>query len=349
MKRAGFSDRLLAWYDSFGRKDLPWKRSRNPYHIWVSEVMLQQTQVATVMPYFQRFIARFPDVASLAAADLDEVLHHWTGLGYYARARNLHRAAGRILSEHGGSVPTDIETVSTLPGIGRSTAGAILALAFDRRHPILDGNVKRVLARCHAIDQPLNERAVENRLWDLAAQHMPETRIADYTQAIMDLGATVCRRTRPACANCPVAGTCAAHRAGRPEDFPVARTRRRNPVRAVNMLMIRDGRGRVLLIRRPPTGVWGGLWGFPECGDADVRQWCRMTLGFDIETEEHWPVIRHTFSHFQLDITPVHARLAGRSAQAMENGDAVWYNFSRPRKRGFPAPVKHLLEQLRNR
>jgi A/G-specific adenine glycosylase len=348
MSERPISRRLLAWYDHHGRKTLPWKRQRDAYRIWVSEIMLQQTQVATVIPYFECFIARFPDVRSLARAKLDGVLHLWTGLGYYARARNLHKAAQRIVKEHGGKFPRNFEAVADLPGIGRSTAGAILALAFDQRHPILDGNVKRVLARCHAIDTPLTKRETQERLWQLAEKHTPHKRVADYTQAVMDLGATVCTRTRPHCALCPLRQTCRAFQLGTPQDFPMRAAKRKTPVKATRMLMIRDERGRVLLTRRPPVGLWGGLWGFPECVNGNARQWCRKTLGIHIQTESPWPMLRHSFSHFHLDITPIPARLVGGTNQAMENAETVWYNVRRPDRRGLSAPVKHLLEQLRN-
>jgi A/G-specific adenine glycosylase len=347
MSERPISRRVLAWYDRHGRKTLPWKRKRDPYRIWVSEIMLQQTQVTTVIPYFERFIARFPDVRSLARAKLDAVLHLWTGLGYYARARNLHKAAQRIVKEHGGKFPRDFESVADLPGIGRSTAGAILALAFDQRHPILDGNVKRVLARYHAIDTPLNQRDTEVRLWQVAENHTPRQRVADYTQAIMDLGATVCTRTKPQCTGCPLRTDCRGHRSGAPQDFPVRAAKQKTPVKATCMLMIRDARGRVLLARRPPAGLWGGLWGFPECIQGDARLWCRKTLGIYIQTESPWPTLRHSFSHFHLDITPIPARLVGGTDQAMENAETVWYNVRRPDRRGFSAPVKHLLQQLR--
>jgi A/G-specific adenine glycosylase len=237
--------------------------------------------------------------------------------------------------------------VADLPGIGRSTAGAILALAFDQRHPILDGNVKRVLARYHAIATPLNKHETEVRLWQLAEKHTPRARVADYTQAVMDLGATVCTRARPPCAPCPLRKTCRAFQLGTPQDFPVRAATRKTPVKATRMLMIRDARGRVLLARRPPAGLWGGLWGFPECANGNARHWCRKTLGIDIRTETPWPTLRHSFSHFHLDITPIPARLVGGTDQAMENAETVWYNVRRPDRRGFWAPVKHLLEQLR--
>ncbi|GAB4509457.1 MAG: A/G-specific adenine glycosylase [Sulfuricaulis sp.] len=347
MSERPISRRLLVWYDRHGRKTLPWKRKRDAYRIWVSEIMLQQTQVTTVIPYFKRFIAQFPNVRTLACADLDEVLHLWTGLGYYARARNLHKAARRIVKEHVGLFPRSLETAMELPGIGRSTAGAILSLAFEQRHPILDGNVKRVLARYHAVDAPIKKRETEERLWQLAEKHTPRTRVADYTQAIMDLGATVCTRSRPQCTLCPLRKTCRAFQLGTPQDFPMRATARKTPVKATHMLMIRDALGRVLLQKRPPTGLWGGLWGFPECINGNAQQWCRKALGINIQIESPWPTLRHSFSHFHLDITPIPAQLVGGTDQAMENAETVWYNVRRPDRRGFSAPVKRLLEQLR--
>jgi A/G-specific adenine glycosylase len=340
--------RLLAWFDRHGRKDLPWQRSRDPYRIWVSEIMLQQTQVSTVVPYYERFLKRFPDVQTLARAKLDSVLHHWTGLGYYARARNLKRAAEKIVSEHDGHFPRHIEAVAALPGIGRSTAGAILAFAFQQRHPILDGNVKRVLTRLHVIETPVLQRDTEKALWALAERYTPKTRVADYTQAIMDLGATLCRTRKPDCPACPLQQDCAAHARGQPERFPVRSARKPLPVKKVAMLMIRDACGQVLLTQRPPVGVWGGLWGFPECApDASATGHCRATLGLRIKTETPWPVRRHGFSHFHLHITPIPARLTGASQQVMECVPAVWYNPEKPDTRGLAAPVKRLLQQLR--
>ena len=242
-----FHRRLLHWFRHHGRHDLPWQSPRDAYRVWVSEIMLQQTQVATVIPYFERFMARFPDLASLASADLDQVLHLWTGLGYYARARNLHRAAGVIVAEHGGRFPTDFEAVLALPGIGRSTAGAILAQACDQRHAILDGNVRRVLARHRAIEGWPGQKAVENTLWALAEELTPAEDVADYTQAIMDLGATVCTRSQPRCAACPLAEDCQARAAGRQADFPGRRPRKALPERHTRMLLLRDAEGQVLL------------------------------------------------------------------------------------------------------
>jgi A/G-specific adenine glycosylase len=341
--------RLLGWFDRHGRKNLPWQRTRDPYRIWVSEIMLQQTQVSTVIPYYERFLKRFPNVQTLARANLNSVLHHWTGLGYYARARNLKRAAEIIVNQHDGHFPRDIEAVANLPGIGRSTAGAILAFAFDQRHPILDGNVRRVLTRLHAIDTPVLRRDTEENLWAIAERYTPRTRIADYTQAIMDLGATLCRTRTPDCPACPLQQDCAAHAQGQPERFPVRLARKTLPVREVAMLMIRDARGRVLLTQRPPAGVWGGLWGFPECAlNSAASDYCRNVYGLKIKTETAWPVRRHGFSHFHLHITPIPARLTGTSRTAMECAPTVWYNPESPDTRGLAAPIKRLLQQLSN-
>ena len=341
--------RLLAWYDRHGRKALPWQRSRDPYRIWVSEIMLQQTQVATVIPYYERFLKRFPDIQTLARAKLDSVLHHWTGLGYYARARNLKKAAQKIVREHDGQFPRDIEAVAELPGIGRSTAGAILAFAFGQRHPILDGNVKRVLTRLHAMAAPVAQRETDATLWNLADLYTPRTRIAEYTQAIMDLGATLCRPRKPDCPACPLRRDCVAYALGEPEKFPVRGARKSLPIKQVTMLMIRDPRGRVLLTQRPPVGIWGGLWGFPECaGDTVPSEHCRVNFGLHIKTESPWPVRQHGFSHFQLHITPLPAHLLASSDKAMERASTVWYNPDKPDARGLAAPVKRLLQQLRS-
>jgi A/G-specific adenine glycosylase len=340
----GFARRLLAWYEGHGRSDLPWKRRGDAYATWLSEIMLQQTQVATVIPYFQRFVDRLPDVGALAAADIDEVLHLWSGLGYYARARNLHAAARRIVSGHGGRFPDDIDAAQALPGIGRSTAGAILAFAFGQRHPILDGNVRRVLARFHRVSGWPGERGIDRLLWELAELHTPHERVADYTQAVMDLGATVCGR-RPGCDDCPQHDHCLARRAGDPAAYPTPRPRRVVSERAVTWLLVRDGRGRVLLERRPPAGVWGGLWCPPECApQADARALARERYGLDIETGEPAPVITHTFSHFRLRITPLPARLAGGTR--VREAETVWYNPRQPDRRGLAAPVQRLLESI---
>lgn len=342
-----FAQHLLAWFDRHGRKDLPWQRERNAYRVWVSEIMLQQTQVATVIPYFERFLEEFPTVRVLAAAPVDAVLRHWSGLGYYARARNLHQAARQIVNQHRGALPADIATLSALPGIGRSTAGAILALAHGLRHPILDGNVKRVLARYHGVAGWPGQTTVAKRLWELAEHHTPEQRVADYTQAIMDLGATRCSRGQPNCEDCPLRPGCAAFAAGRQSDYPGARPRREMPVRATRMLMIRNAEGGILLERRPPAGVWGGLWCLPECpAGADATQWCREQLGIETRPAGTLARFRHTFSHFHLDIAPLVLDLTGSAEAISDCGAQVWFNPGKPVRLGIPAPVQRLLEQV---
>jgi A/G-specific adenine glycosylase len=336
---------LLTWFDQHGRHDLPWQQPRDAYRVWVSEIMLQQTQVTTVIPYFTRFMQAFPNVNTLANAHLDEVLHHWTGLGYYARARNLHRAAQHIRDDHRSQFPRDFAALLALPGIGRSTAGAILAQAFGLRFPILDGNVKRVLTRLYTIEGWPGEKAVENRLWEIAETHTPTQRIADYTQAIMDLGATVCRRSKPLCSDCPLQPLCQAHSAQRVDAYPGKKTSKTLPVRRTCMLLLYDAAHAVLLEQRPPVGIWGGLWSFPECPvDSDPVQWSREHLHLQISETHTLPSLRHTFSHFHLDITPVLAR--ADSAGIMDSPKHIWYNSSHSAVRGFPAPIKLLLERL---
>lgn len=314
-----FAPALLEWFDRNGRHDLPWQRDPTLYRVWVSEIMLQQTRVATVIPYFERFMARFPEVGALAAAELDEVLSLWSGLGYYARGRNLHAAARRVAAEHGGEMPDTFDALVALPGIGRSTAGAILALARGERRAILDGNAKRVLARYHAVRGWPGEPAVEKRLWALAEYHTPARRVADYTQAIMDLGATVCTRTRPACLLCPLGAIgCRAHAMGAaaPERFPAARPKRPWPTREMWFVVMRDPRGRVLVERRPPVGIWGGLWSFPEapatmsareavneCAHRHRHQ--LRTNGADAVEPRALAPVEHGFTHFRLLATPL--------------------------------------------
>ncbi|MHB1951299.1 MAG: A/G-specific adenine glycosylase [Acidiferrobacteraceae bacterium] len=336
-----FATRLLAWYDRCGRKDLPWA-GQDPYRVWISEIMLQQTQVATVIPYYARFIERFPDVGSLADAAQDEVLRLWAGLGYYSRARNLHAAARRIVSDHGGEIPRDLAALRALPGIGRSTAGAILALAFAERQAILDGNVRRVLARYHAEPGAPGDASFEARLWAHAQTHTPFARIREYTQAIMDLGATLCRRT-PDCPRCPLEQDCAARASGATSRYPEPRRRRAPPTRHVRMLIVRDENDRALLVRRAGTGVWAGLWSLPECGEPDVLQWCREALGLEVSLAAAGTTLTHPFTHFRLEITPQPARLT-RILAVMEKPDQVWYNTRDPDALpAMAAPIRRLL------
>ncbi len=339
-----FGARVLAWFDRHGRKDLPWQRDPSPYRVWVSEIMLQQTQVATVIPYFERFMDRFPDVATLAAAPVDEVLHLWSGLGYYARARNLHRAAQQIAVEHGGGFPDDIAVVQALPGVGRSTAGAILSLSQGQRHAILDGNVKRVLARCFAIEGWAGERAVERRLWELADTCTPPERVRDYNQAMMDLGATLCTRSRPACGLCPLGSRCEANARGLQAQLPSPRPRQAaRRLRRTYMLLAFREPGVVLLEQRPARGIWGGLWSFPEFADGDeAGRFAREALGVATPQLSEWPVLRHSFTHFDLDIVPLQV-VVPEPAARVEEGGRVWYNTRDPARIGLAAPVAALL------
>jgi A/G-specific adenine glycosylase len=338
---------LLAWWDRHGRKDLPWQREPSPYRVWVSEVMLQQTQVATVARYYDRFLAAFPDVVTLADAPADAVLHHWSGLGYYARARNLHRGAQVVRDTHGGVVPTAFAALAALPGIGRSTAGAILALSGDQRHAILDGNVKRVLARVFHVAGYPGDVAVARELWALAEACTPATRVAHYTQAIMDLGASLCARARPACALCPLREGCQARAAGVAAELPARKAARPRPRRSVALVLARRVDGAVLLERRPPTGVWGGLWGFPEAeGAADVAAWCEQVLGVAPVATRARPVLAHAFTHFDLDMTPVEAHLPALPERVMEPGRYLWCQPAAPAAVGLAAPVTRLLAAL---
>jgi A/G-specific adenine glycosylase len=337
--------RLLAWFDDYGRKDLPWQHNPTPYRVWVSEIMLQQTQVTTVIDYYQRFMQRFPILADLAEAPLDDVLHLWSGLGYYARGRNLHRCARIIVAEHNGVFPDTLEAIMELPGIGRSTAGAILALAHGQRQAILDGNVKRVLCRFAAIDGWPGKQDVQRRLWRLAEAYTPSERVGAYTQAIMDLGAGVCRRGQPDCDACPLSAHCRAHELGRERDYPESRPRKPLPVRTTQMLLLRDGHGQILLQRRPPAGIWGGLWSLPEFPDngATAEHWIRQQFGGRLVTTE--APFRHTFSHFHLDITPLLARV-DRAMPLMDDGQSLWYNPATPQSLGLAAPIMTLLSRL---
>jgi A/G-specific adenine glycosylase len=338
-----FAPALLAWFDTDGRKDLPWQRNRTPYRVWVSEIMLQQTQVASAIGYFERFMARFPDVGSLAAAPIDEVLHLWSGLGYYARARNLHRAARFIVRELGGEFPRDFAATVALPGVGRSTAGAILALATGARHPILDGNVKRVLARYFAVDGYPGDTAVSERLWALAEACTPHDRVGDYTQGIMDLGATVCTRSNPACLLCPVNGSCAARADNRQDQLPVARPRAARPSREAWLVVAMRGSHKVLLERRPPAGIWGGLWGLPEFPTrAHAEQWCREHLSGPARPERG-AALRHAFSHFDFEMHPLVVACLGKSAELRDDDRFRWYDARNPARVGLPKPVATLI------
>ena len=346
---AVFIAALLPWFDVHGRKNLPWQQNPTPYRVWVSEVMLQQTQVATVIPYFERFMARFPSVESLAAASEDEVLHLWTGLGYYARARNMHACAQAVVANHGGEFPGDIGSVMALPGIGRSTAGAILALSKNQRHPILDGNVKRVLTRVFGIPGDPSSAAVLTTLWATAEICTPHARVDAYTQAIMDLGATVCTRIRPACTVCPMIAICVAAREGRQAELPGRKPRRERKARETTLLIAEigeEGTRAVLLERRPAPGIWGGLWSPPQFeSEFAALDWCRRNLNLLSKDTQRLIPIDHAFTHFDLRLNPVRVRCKPQAS--VQEGDRLWYSLNAPLKVGLPQPIRQLFDRLR--
>ena len=342
-----FAARLVAWQREHGRHDLPWQGTRDPYRVWLSEVMLQQTQVAAVIPYYERFLARFPDLATLAAAAIDEVLALWSGLGYYSRARNLHRAARVIMDRYDGAFPIAFDDVLSLPGVGRSTAAAILVFCRGERRPILDGNVKRVLARVFAVPGFPGDRKVESELWRRAESLLPEQAIEAYTQGLMDLGARICTRGKPRCVACPVASGCAAHALGREALYPEARPAKALPERETLMLLVLD-RGAVLLEKRPPTGVWGGLWSLPEGAiDADPEVLCQTRFGMRPRQLRRLDPVRHGFTHFRLTIRPVVVEVAAAGLRAAEPG-LLWLQLHEATGAALPAPVKALLTSLRS-
>jgi len=342
---------LLRWFDASGRKHLPWQRDPTPYRVWVSEIMLQQTQVATVIPYYERFMQRFPDVQSLAQAPQNEVLHLWTGLGYYARARNLHRAAQIVVSDHVGEFPQTLEAVQELPGIGRSTAGAILALSRSQRHPILDGNVKRVLTRYFGIAGFPGEQKIERELWRLADACTPQERVANYTQAIMDLGATVCVRSRPLCAACPLSEHCVARIEGLQSVLPTPRPKKQRPQRTAYVVIALNPAGAVWLERRPPVGIWGGLWTFPQFEDhAQALEWTTQQLSATAVTDAQktaarLPEYRHSFTHFDLTLHPLLVRTIG-DRDLVADEQRLWYDPRQPAMIGLAKPAVDLIEQL---
>jgi A/G-specific adenine glycosylase len=339
-----FASRLIAWQRRHGRRDLPWQATRDPYRIWVSEIMLQQTQVSTVIPYYERFLAAFPDVASLAAAPIDRVLEHWSGLGYYRRAHLLHRAARVVVAEHGGVFPRDVEMIAALPGIGRSTAAAVAAFAFGTRGAILDGNVKRVLARHAGIDGFPGDGRVESNLWRHADSLLPEREIEAYTQALMDLGATVCLRNSPRCDACPVASDCVATREGRIGSLPSPRPKRALPQRAVSVLLLQR-HGEVLLEKRPATGIWAGLWSLPEVAvDADVVAHCQARFAAEVAPQPPLPAIEHCFTHFRLTLHPRPCAVRDWPRRAEEPG-LLWLALAEVGNAALPAPIKKLLRE----
>jgi A/G-specific adenine glycosylase len=345
IRETDFAPALLDWYDRHGRKQLPWQTPRTPYRVWLSEIMLQQTQVATVIGYFQRFVDALPDLPALAAAPLDQVLGLWSGLGYYSRARNLHKTAQRCVANHGGDLPPDFDALAALPGIGRSTAAAILAQAWGLRHAILDGNVKRVLSRYHGVGGWPGSTATARTLWQHAEDNTPATRVADYTQAIMDLGAIVCVRSRPRCGVCPVAADCVALRDNRTAELPARKPPKASPTRSTCLLILRDDAGRVLLQRRPATGVWAELWSLPEASDVDTAGRAAREVGARFETARALDAFVHVFSHYRLAVTPLLARAVPIDRVA-DRDDLRWCVADEFLQLGLPAPVRRLLQSL---
>ncbi|MFQ3230017.1 A/G-specific adenine glycosylase [Reinekea sp.] len=341
-----FSKQVLTWYDEFGRKTLPWLQGKTAYRVWVSEIMLQQTQVATVIPYFERFMERFPTVDALANAPQDDVLHLWTGLGYYARARNLHKAAQQIMSDYNGEFPQQAEQLIELPGIGRSTAGAIASSVFDQHAAILDGNVKRVLARFFALEEWPGTTDSQNKLWAWSEALTPKKRTADYNQVMMDLGAMVCTRSKPKCNQCPLAKKCIALASEQTTVLPISKPKKEKPSKSTYMLMLQGSDGRVKLVQRPPTGIWGGLFSFPEFETLKALE--EYTQRLDVYQHLDWNSFRHTFSHYHLDIWPIQVILNTLPDQ-IEEANTIWYQpklSDSEQQIGLPAPAVQLLKKL---
>ncbi len=345
-----FSHKVLTWFHQHGRKHLPWQRNRNAYNIWVAEIMLQQTRVETVIPYYEEFMYRFPDVRQLAAASTDEVLHHWTGLGYYARARNLHQAARHICTRHAGKFPATFNEVLALPGVGRSTAAAILAFSFQQPHAILDGNVKRILTRYFAIAGWPGDSRVEAQLWQHAEALLPTAQVAAYTQAMMDLGATICTPANPGCLICPLNTNCTAYRQRRQHQLPTPKPTRRLPQREVLVALVQNRDAAVWLEKRPPAGIWGGLYSFPEFTDASgMEKWLQKTWQINFSKATALPAVTHTFSHFRLRMYPQLIQVNKKPNGIMEHGIGVWYKYpiQKPgQKIGLAAPIKNILQQV---
>jgi A/G-specific adenine glycosylase len=351
------ANKILKWFDKQGRKNLPWQQNPSLYRVWVSEIMLQQTQVNTVIPYYERFMKKFPEVSNLAKAPVDAVLKEWTGLGYYARARNLHKTAVIILEKYQGIFPKDYEGLLQLPGIGRSTAGAILALSTQQRYPILDGNVKRVLARLYAVPGWPSLPRVSEKLWEHSENLTPKKRVHHYTQAMMDLGATICTRSKPKCDACPLSEDCLALALGKQQEFPNKRPTVVKPQKKTHLLMmLHPEKHAVLLEKRPTKGIWGGLWSFPEYEKVtqipEIWNGSNNNVKLKIQSKKFLPGFRHTFTHYHLDIEPVLCRVKFwdkmRIATSPEKNrkDYYWHPLNSPLKKGVAAPVKRLLEEV---
>jgi len=342
-----FAKAILSWYQSYGRKNLPWQHNKTLYKVWLSEIMLQQTQVTTVIPYFERFLKKFPTVLDLANAHQDEVLHLWTGLGYYARARNLHKAAKTIVERHNGEFPHDIVQMNALPGIGRSTAAAILSSVLQKPHAILDGNVKRTLSRAFVVEGWPGKKTIENRLWILAEEHTPTIDVDKYNQAMMDMGALICTRSKPKCFLCPISTLCEANKQNRQVDFPTKKPKKEKPIKETWFAILYH-ENKVWLEQRPQTGIWGGLYCFPENNNSNLEHQFNLRSINQRHIKEKKLLIhfRHTFSHYHLEITPILIKLTEQPNLIMEGTKGLWYNLSQPKEVGLAAPVKQLLENL---
>lgn len=345
-----FSEQVLNWFKDHGRKHLPWQQNKTPYRVWVSEIMLQQTQVSTVIPYYEKFMTSFPNVDSLAKATQDDVLAHWTGLGYYARGRNLHACAQKVVNDYNGIFPKTVEELEKLPGIGRSTAGAIISLSSNKYAVILDGNVKRVLARFHGVEGWPGKTSVLNHLWEYATEHTSEKSCANYNQAMMDIGATLCTRSRPKCESCPLQDLCYAFAHHRQADFPGKKPKKVLPVKAVHWLLFYNEQQQWWLEQRPPTGIWGGLWCAPEftiekTPEASAEELCQQHYG-TIKNIESLDAFRHTFSHYHLDINPHIIQLKAPKLNVNENTAADWFSLKDIEQIGIAAPLKKLMKQL---
>jgi A/G-specific adenine glycosylase len=348
-----FADALIDWQKQHGRHQLPWQGTRDAYRIWLSEIMLQQTQVATVIPYYARFLDSFPDVAALAAAPTETVMAHWSGLGYYTRARNLHRCAQQVVSNHAGRFPSDPETLASLPGIGKSTAAAIAAFAYGARAAILDGNVKRVFCRVFGVEGFPGQAAVEKNLWQRAEAMLPAREIEAYTQGLMDLGATLCTRTRPACDRCPMQSRCIAHASGRTAELPARKPKKAIPEKSTVMLVIMH-EGEILMEQRPPEGIWGGLLSLPELNrlfsensDVDLDEQLALALSSfgDIDEIMMLSSFVHGFTHYRLSVMPVQVTLRQRHVMAAQS-DYQWRALARISDAALPSPVRKLLATL---
>ncbi|NOQ14652.1 MAG: A/G-specific adenine glycosylase [Methyloprofundus sp.] len=344
MNPVTFQQNLLSWFDQSGRKDLPWQHPATAYRVWISEIMLQQTQVVTVIPYFNKFIRQYPDIQTLANAPLDEVLSLWAGLGYYARARNLHKTAGII--DQANQFPDSLEGLETLPGIGRSTAGAILSIAFAKSQPILDGNVRRVLARFRAIQGWTGGTQVNKQLWQISTLYTPLVRVADYTQAIMDLGATVCTRSKPSCHECPLQSGCLALQQQRVHELPTPKPSKKIPVKQSVFIIAINKDKQILLEKRAPTGIWGGLWSVPElASDTELDTWLQLK-SMTLIKQQHLAIRRHTFSHYHLDYQPIVLYVDNLINNVMEAEKGLWYKHQQTENIALPAPVKQLFDEI---